>query len=81
MADSIALLSLLIALELVLGVDNILVISIFVARLSESQRNNSIILGLAIALLARILMLLRVKSQYVFLANISPLLQKKFQRV
>jgi predicted tellurium resistance membrane protein TerC len=58
MADSVALLSLLIALELVLGVDNILVISIFVERLSESQRNKARVLGLAIALLARILMLL-----------------------
>jgi len=58
MADSLALLSLLIALELVLGVDNILVISIFVERLSESQRNKARVLGLAIALLARILMLI-----------------------
>lgn len=58
MADSLALLSLLIALELVLGVDNILVISIFVERVSESQRNKARILGLAIALLARILMLM-----------------------
>ena len=58
MADSIALLSLLIALELVLGVDNILVISIFVERVSESQRNKARVLGLAIALLARILMLI-----------------------
>ncbi|HDZ84309.1 MAG TPA: TerC family protein [Nitrospirae bacterium] len=58
MADSFALLSLLIALELVLGVDNILVISIFVERVSESQRNKARVLGLAIALLARIVMLM-----------------------
>ena len=58
MADSIALLSLLISLELVLGVDNILVISIFVERLSESQRNKARVLGLAMALIARILMLI-----------------------
>ena len=58
MADSIALLSLLIALELVLGVDNILVISIFVERVSEAQRNKARVLGLAIALLARIIMLM-----------------------
>ena len=57
MADSIALLSLLIGLELVLGVDNILVISIFVGRLPESHRNKARILGLAIALLARVFML------------------------
>jgi len=58
MADSIALLSLLISLELVLGVDNILVISIFVERVSEAQRNKARVIGLAVALIARILMLL-----------------------
>jgi predicted tellurium resistance membrane protein TerC len=57
MADAIALLSLLIGLELVLGVDNILVISIFVERLPEAQRNKARVSGLALALLARIIML------------------------
>ena len=57
MTDAIALLALLIGLELVLGVDNILVISIFVGRLPESQRNTARIVGLAVALLARILLL------------------------
>lgn len=57
MTDSLALLSLLIGLELVLGVDNILVISIFVERLPDSQRNRARIVGLAVALLARIFML------------------------
>jgi predicted tellurium resistance membrane protein TerC len=57
MTDSIALLSLLIGLELVLGIDNILVISIFIGGLPESQRNKARILGLAAALLARIFML------------------------
>jgi predicted tellurium resistance membrane protein TerC len=54
MADSIALLALLIGLELVLGVDNILVITIFVGRLPESKRNLARIIGLAGALIARI---------------------------
>jgi len=54
MADSIALLALLIGLELVLGVDNILVITIFVSRLPESKRNMARIIGLAGALIARI---------------------------
>ena len=58
MADSIALLSLLISLELVLGIDNILVISIFIEKVSESQRNKARVLGLAMALIARILMLM-----------------------
>ena len=57
MTDALALLSLLIGLELVLGVDNILVISIFVGRLPEAQRNKARILGLAVALIARILLL------------------------
>ncbi len=57
MADSIALLSLLIGLELVLGVDNILVISIFVGRLPDSHRNKARVIGLGLALVARVLML------------------------
>ena len=57
MADSLALLLLLVGLELVLGVDNILVISIFVGRLPESHRNRARIFGLALALLARVIML------------------------
>jgi len=57
MYDAIALLLLLVGLELVLGVDNILVISIFVGKLPGSVRNKARITGLAVALLARILML------------------------
>jgi len=51
---------LLIGLELVLGVDNVLVIAIFVGRLPESQRNRARILGLSLALIARIVMLVVV---------------------
>jgi len=57
MADSLTLLLLLVGLELVLGVDNILVISIFVGRLPETERNRARVFGLAVALVARILML------------------------
>jgi len=57
MADSLALLSLLIGLELVLGVDNILVIAIFVGKLPEGTRARARTFGLALALLARIAML------------------------
>ena len=56
-ADSIALLSLLIGLELVLGIDNVLVIAIFVERLEEVQRNKARIIGLGLAMIARIIML------------------------
>ncbi len=54
MADSIAVFALLIGLELVLGVDNILVITIFVSRLPKEKRDMARILGLAMALVARI---------------------------
>jgi predicted tellurium resistance membrane protein TerC len=57
MADSLALLLLLVGLELVLGVDNILVISIFVGRLPESHRNRARIFGLVLAFFARVVML------------------------
>lgn len=57
MADALALLALLIGLELVLGVDNILVITIFVSRLPESRQNSARIMGLAFALVARVIML------------------------
>lgn len=57
MTDALILLALLIGLELVLGVDNILVISIFVGRLPQAERNKARLLGLAFALLARIVML------------------------
>ena len=57
MVDAIAVLLLLIGLELVLGVDNILVIAIFVGRLPENERNRARIVGLGLALVARIVML------------------------
>jgi hypothetical protein len=57
MADALALLTLLIGLELVLGIDNILVISIFVGRLPESHQNRARATGLALALVARVAML------------------------
>ncbi len=57
MTDSLTLLALLIGLELVLGIDNILVISILVARIEEAKRNVARIIGLALAMIVRILML------------------------
>lgn len=57
MADALALLALLIGLELVLGVDNVLVIAIFVARLPEEKRKRARIMGLALAMVARLIML------------------------
>jgi predicted tellurium resistance membrane protein TerC len=47
-------------LEIVLGVDNIIFISILVGRLPESQRQQGRILGLGIAMGTRILLLLTI---------------------
>ncbi|MEJ2108359.1 MAG: TerC family protein [Acidobacteriota bacterium] len=57
MADTIGILTLLIGLELVLGVDNVLVIAMFVGRLPESQRQKARVVGLSMAMAARIVML------------------------
>lgn len=46
------------ALEIVLGVDNIIFISILVGRLPESQRQSGRIIGLGLAMLTRILLLM-----------------------
>lgn len=46
------------ALEIVLGIDNIIFINILVGRLFERQRQSGRILGLALAMLTRILLLM-----------------------
>ncbi|MCB1120890.1 MAG: TerC family protein [Verrucomicrobiae bacterium] len=56
-ANTLATLALLIGLELVLGVDNILVITIMVSRLPENIRQKARIFGLVLAMLARLVML------------------------
>ncbi len=45
------------ALEIVLGIDNIIFISILVGRLPEAQRQKGRVLGLGLAMLTRILLL------------------------
>ena len=51
---------LLLGLELVLGVDNVLVIAIMVSRLPESMRAKARFIGLALAMVARLLLLVMV---------------------
>ena len=46
------------ALEIVLGIDNIIFISIVVGRLPAQRRNSARIIGLALAMITRILLLL-----------------------
>ena len=55
----IALLTLT-ALEIVLGIDNIIFISILVGRLPDKERNKARVLGLGLAMLTRILLLLSI---------------------
>lgn len=56
--DLIGLFALLVELELILGVDDILVIAILVARLPEAKRNSTRNCGLILALVARLLMVI-----------------------
>lgn len=51
----LATLLLLVGLELVLGIDNILVISLVVSRLPENERNRARYIGLVIALVMRLI--------------------------
>ena len=55
--DLLATLALLIGLELVLGIDNILVITIMVSRLPEEMRQKARVFGLVLAMVARLVML------------------------
>jgi predicted tellurium resistance membrane protein TerC len=48
------------ALEIVLGIDNIIFISILVSRLPENQRNKARFIGLSLAMVARIVLLLGI---------------------
>lgn len=57
MTDLIGVFTLIIGLELVLGVDNILVITILVSRLEKKYQQKARIIGLVLAMVARILLL------------------------
>jgi predicted tellurium resistance membrane protein TerC len=57
MIDALLILLLIIGLELVLGIDNVLVIAILVERLHESKQEKARIIGLILAMFARIAML------------------------
>lgn len=73
MPDLIATLALLLALELVLGVDNIVVISIIVSRLPANLRKKARLIGLTLALIARLVM---VAGASFLLSMTDPLLFK-----
>ncbi|MEO9887702.1 MAG: TerC family protein [Balneola sp.] len=57
MVDLIGVFALIVGLELVLGVDNILVITILVSRLEEKYQQKARVIGLVLAMVARIVLL------------------------
>ena len=57
-SDLIGLFLLLVGLEIILGIDNVLVIAILVSRLPENKRNSTRNLGLVLAMVARVIMVL-----------------------
>lgn len=57
-AQALVALATLTALEIVLGIDNIVFISILASRLPEGQRQRARVIGLALAMLSRIALLL-----------------------
>ena len=65
------------ALEIVLGVDNIIFISILVSRLPEAQRNRARVLGLGFAMVTRIGLLLSLAWVMTLTAPLFSLLGKE----
>ncbi len=65
------------ALEIVLGIDNIIFISILVGRLPARQRNKARILGLGLAMMTRILLLLSITWVMRLTAPLFSLLSKE----
>jgi len=57
MVDLIGVFALIVGLELVLGVDNILVITVLVSRLEEKYQQKARVIGLVLAMVARIVLL------------------------
>jgi predicted tellurium resistance membrane protein TerC len=57
-AQALVALATLTALEIVLGIDNIVFISILASRLPEGQRQKARVIGLALAMISRIALLL-----------------------
>ncbi len=49
------------SLEIVLGIDNIIFISILAGRLPKAQQNRARVLGLAVAMVSRVVLLLSIR--------------------
>jgi predicted tellurium resistance membrane protein TerC len=74
--DAWVALATLTALEIVLGIDNIIFISILVSRLPESQRQRARTLGLSLAMLSRIALLLALAAMMQLTAPLFTLLNE-----
>jgi predicted tellurium resistance membrane protein TerC len=66
------------ALEIVLGIDNIIFISVLVGRLPGDQRNRARIMGLALAMVSRILLLLSLTWVMTLTRSLFGLLGREF---
>ena len=69
------------ALEIVLGIDNIIFISILVGRLPANQRQSGRIIGLGLAMITRILLLVSLSWMMKLTDHYSLWLARKFQAV
>ena len=68
------------ALEIVLGIDNIVFISVLVGRLPAEVRNKARTLGLALAMVTRILLLLTLTWIMTLTAPVFTILKHAFFR-
>lgn len=59
-ADNLIAFLTLLALEIVLGIDNVIFIAILTAKLPESQRPTARTLGIALAVITRLLLLFAI---------------------
>jgi len=66
------------ALEIVLGIDNIIFISVLVGRLPRDRRNRARVLGLALAMVSRILLLLSLTWVMTLKRPLFELLSREF---
>ena len=75
----------LVILEIVLGIDNIIFISILAGKLPREQQNRARVVGLAAAMVTRILLLVSLKwviglTQPLFAIDLSSLLHTEFRK-
>ena len=80
MVDLIGVFALIVGLELVLGVDNILVITILVSRLEEKYQQKARVIGLVLAMVARIVLLFLLLDSFKIFCGLWRSLELQTQR-